>query len=106
MKALKEKEGKLRFKNRKEFEALVDRKEFNELRNKILLEGGDPNDYFAHSVRYEKLYKKFKDWEPLESIEVKTIKIKKEGLFKDKDAFKLTPEEKKVYKDTVKNLTG
>lgn len=102
-----EKEGGLKFLERHEFEDLADRKEFNELRNKILLEGGDPTDYFAipgaEGVRYEKLFKQFKNWEPLETIEVKPIKIKKEGLFKDKDAFKLTSEEKKIYKQAKEN---
>ena len=61
----KEKEGGLKFLDRHEFEDLANRKEFNEMRNKILLEGGDPDDYFAISgaegVRYEKLYKEFKN---------------------------------------------
>lgn len=106
LKALKEKEGKLKLKKRREFEALADRKEFNELRNNILREGGDPEDYFAHSVRYEKLYKKFKEWVPKGNIEVKPIKINKKDVKTNKDAFKLTSDEKKVYKELKQNNAG
>lgn len=110
LKALKEKEGGLGLKLRQEFEALADRKEFNEMRNKILLEGGDPTDIFAlegaEGVRYERLYKKFRDWEPLKATEIKPVKIKKEGLFENKDAFKLTSEEKTFYKQAKKNYAS
>lgn len=103
----KEKEGGLKFLDRIDFEHLADRKEFNEMWNKILHEGGDPTDYFAihgaEGVRYEKLFKQFKNWEPLESIEIKPIEINKKQLFKDKNAFKLTSEEKKIYKQAKEN---
>ena len=106
LKVLKEKEGKLKLRNRREFKELADRKEFNELRNKILREGGDPNDYFAYSVRYEKLYKKFKDWVPKGNIEIKPIKLNKKEVNNNKDAFKLTSDEKKVYKELKQNNAG
>lgn len=105
LKAKNEKEGGLKFKERMDFEELADRKEFNEMRNKILREGGDPNDYFAQSVRYEKLYKKFKNWVPKGKVEIKAIKINKKEL-NTKDAFQLNPEEKKVYKQLKQNNAG
>ncbi|WP_292749790.1 phage minor head protein [Methanobrevibacter sp.] len=109
----KEKEGGLKFHDRMEFEELADRKEFNELRNKVLLEGGDPTDIFAfdeidpsRSIRYERLVKQFRDWVPKGNIEIKPIKINKKGLSTNKNAFKLTADEKKVYKQLKQNNAG
>ena len=103
----KEKEGGLGFIDRLEFEDLANRKEFNEMWNKILREGGDPTDYFAISgaegVKYEKLFKEFKNWVPKGDIEIKPIEINKKQLFKDKNAFKLTSEEKNIYKQAKEN---
>ncbi|WP_296796232.1 phage minor head protein [uncultured Methanobrevibacter sp.] len=105
---LEPKKDSLKFKDKIVYQDLADRKEFNEMWNKILLEGGDPTDYFAISgaegVRYEKLFKKFKNWVPKTEIEIKPIEINKKGLFENKDAFKLTSEEKKNYKQLKENL--
>ena len=106
LKKLKEK-GELKFLDKRKFEELADRKEFNELRNKILLEGGNPNDVFslsgAEGVRYERLFKQFKDWEPLEKIEIEPIKINKKQVFKKEESFKLNPTEKKYLKQMEQN---
>jgi|GEM_PF-2358161 len=92
---------------KRSYKELADRKEFNSLWNKILREGGNPNDVMELSggegVRYEKLMKKFKDWTPKGDIEIKPIQINKKTIFKDKDAFKLTSEEKQAYKKLKKN---
>ena len=100
----------LKFIERHQYDDLMDRKEFNELWNKILREGGDPTDVFSlygeEGVRYEKLFKKFKDWVPKGDIEIKPIEINKKGLFKNKDAFKLSSEEKNAYKQLNKNRHG
>ena len=106
LKALSEKEP-LKYHDRKNFNSLVDRKEFNELRNKILLEGGDPNDVFAlfgaEGVRYEKLFKQFKDWVPKGKIEIKPVDINKKSLFKNNESFKLNHHEKTVLKELGSN---
>ena len=92
---------------KRSYKELADRKEFNSLWNKILREGGNPTDVMELSggegVRYEKLMKKFKDWTPKGDIEIKPIQINKKTIFKDKDAFKLTSEEKQAYKKLKKN---
>ena len=92
----------LGFIDRQTYKDLADRKELNEMWNKILLEGGDPTDYFAipggEGVRYEKLIKKFKNWVPKSDIKIKPIEINRKNLFKNKESFKLTSEEKQVYK--------
>lgn len=105
-----EAKNSLKFIERHQYDDLMDRKEFNELWNKILREGGDPTDVFSlygeEGVRYEKLFKKFKDWVPKGDIEIKPIEINKKGLFKNKDAFKLSSEEKNAYKQLNKNRHG
>lgn len=97
----------LKFIERHQYEDLADRKEFNEMWNKILIEGGDPTDYFAipggEGVRYEKLFKKFKNWVPKAEIEIKPIEINKKKLFENKDSFKLSSEEKQAYKILKEN---
>lgn len=110
-KTLAELENKksLGFKERRTYKALSDRKELNEMWNKILLEGGDPTDYFAipggEGVRYEKLFKKFENWIPKE-VEIKPIEIKKKNLFENKESFKLNFEEKQAYKILKENSTN
>ncbi len=110
LKELKEKEGGLGLIQKRSFNELADRKEFNELRNKILLKGGDPNNVFeldgAEGVRYEKLFKKFENWVPKEKIEIKPIKINKNELNINKDAFKLTSDEKNIYKQLKTNTAA
>lgn len=108
LKALNEKEP-LKFLDRKKFEELADRKQFNELRNKILLQGGDPNDVFslsgAEGVSYERLFKQFKDWVPKGDIEIKPIVINNKRIFKEAKSFKLDSREKTVFKE-LKNNRG
>jgi len=106
LKAKNEKEGKLKFRDRHKFNELADRMEFNEMWNQILREGGDPHDYFAHSVRYEKLYKQFKDWVPKGEITITEIKVESTGLFENTAAFKLTRDEKTVYKQLKENSSS
>lgn len=100
----------LKLPERRQYRDLLDRKELNEMWNKILLEGGDPTDYFAipgaEGVRYEKLIKKFKDWTPKAEIEIKPLQLNKETIFLDKKAFKFTAEEKQVYKQLDSNFTS
>ena len=76
--------GNLRGKEKRVLRELRDRKEFNELRNKILIEGGNPNDVFAlygeDGVKYEKLYDKFKDWVPKSKIEIQPVEINKKDI--------------------------
>ncbi len=109
LKKLKE-TGSLRFLDKRALRDLSDRKEFNELRNKILLQGGDPNDVFsltgAEGVRYERLFKQFKDWVPKGKIEVKPIEINKKDVFKKDESFKLDSREKTVFKELKNNKSS
>ena len=107
---LEPKKDSLKFKDKIVYRDLADRKEFNEMWNKILLEGGDPTDYFAISgaegVRYEKLFKQLKNWVPKGEIEIKPIEIKKKKLFENKNSFKLNSEEKQAYKILKENWSN
>ena len=102
-----ENEGSLRLRDKRALRELRGRKEFNELRNKILLNGGDPNDVFSLSgdegVKYEKLFKQFKDWVPKSQIEIKPIEVNKNEIFKKDESFKLNSREKTVFKELKNN---
>ena len=99
--------GNLRGKEKRVLRELRDRKEFNELRNKILIEGGNPNDVFAlygeDGVKYEKLYDKFKDWVPKSKIEIQPVEINKKELFNNEESFKLNSTEKTMFKQLKGN---
>ena len=99
--------GNLRGKGKRVFRELRDRKEFNELRNKILIEGGNPNDVFAlygeDGVKYEKLYDKFKDWVPKSKIEIQPVEINKKEMFNNEESFKLNSTEKTMFKQLKGN---
>ena len=99
--------GNLRGKEKRVLRVLRDRKEFNELRNKILIEGGNPNDVFAlygeDGVKYEKLYDKFKDWVPKSKIEIQPVEINKKELFNNEESFKLNSTEKTMFKQLKGN---